>query len=211
MRSNFNYKPEEIQKTLQEQMEILKIMGKFRERPENTDDDIINEIIAENNTLIPKAHEIVTKETPENILTILENHKKYLLLMSNKMEKIKNTIGKLETCIEIFTNATKNKMPTLEIIIEGTELIGKFKDTQCVYKTEITHIDKNQTKYIHTIHIDLQNLPTKIHIVSETRRSIILNMVYSEGMLMVYNIKFDLSCVDPITNIVNGTYNVMRY
>lgn len=164
---------------------------------------LINEILNNKDNLLIEVKKIISKESPKNIETILENHKKYVTTMDEYITKLEETKLELIKCIEYLENKVSDKYPTLlEISINGNN-VGRFLNVDYITEYDETH---NVTKIV----FDLKKITHLIKIIDNDKRYMIVQMMYDQGVKITYNIKFDLKKINSELDKVYGNYTIMR-
>ncbi len=207
-----NMDPNETDNAVSEKEQALIQMAKSRENNSGNNEKIkaklneefqlVQEIMENKGTLIQKLNQIIKLESDKNLATILENHKRYFNIIDNYIENLTKTKEELSNCITILENKIQQNMPIVEITIKSN-IIGKFDSVE--YEDLF-----NENDFSHVLRFNIRNISDKIKIIDGTKRYFTLKMTYDVGTTIIYSIKFDLSAIDPDTNIVKGTFNSMR-
>ena len=167
----------------------------------HTQTDEIKELIFNKDKLISYVKKIIDSNDDTNINKCYDKCEEYSSSISEEINKLLIVKQNLDLCMDFINKSTESNLFFVQIEVDNP---GKFIDVE--YE-DINQIDRKA----HLLRIDVSKINRKlIHISDNTKRTISLQMQYVGGLVVNYNIKFDLSTMDKLTKIINGSFYLTR-
>lgn len=157
---------------------------------------------------MPKLSEISRNKivTQSNILKNLNIMNNNQITLEEQLEYVNNELNKFTFLKKELEKKIKEKDNDDDDIIVELEIYndGILKDLKYI---------ENISNDKHIIFINIDEIDkNKINImkITDTQRLIVTTMECSNGINIKYEIRYDISTVDPITKITKGIYSVSR-